>query len=960
MYFKRLEIIGFKSFPEKTIFNFEPGVTAIVGPNGCGKSNISDSIKWVLGEQSPKALRGTDMEDVIFNGTDSLPPLNLAEVSLTLSNESKRLPIDFEEITITRRLFRSGESEYILNKAPVRLKDIQELLMGTGIGLESYSFIEQGKMDAILSSKPEERRAVFEEASGITKYKAKKREALRKLEQTEENLLRLGDIIQEVKRQLDFVERQAKKAKRYQEEFERLKDMELKLASAEYYRIEKEKDAVNCELLGVTNKRAEDESSLAHIGRMLSEVRNNLNGLMESLKDKTAQSVKVSANIESNNLQITTNDNWIKQLKVQESNILSEIELLKSKIVQLEKTLSHTQENRTRICDEDLKQKTEVLQKNESSLLTIDTAINQLNGSIKSSKTSLIEHAARQSHIKNEASNIHASVAGVVARIKRLKTERGKVGQELLEMESRFSDSAQLQSKAFPDGIKTTIDKNVDAFLGNIDRFVEIKNDTRPGLRAFLSEWAQNLISETLNIFGLENKPLQQQMEKLKEELSLVDFEEAEANEEQNSLNLKLSDLNSQGELLQKEYADIDSSIVLSQQRIERLLKEREAVVIEKTRLFVELESLKDKGLDQSEQITALQENLRLERLNLASKYNQLEEGKNRQVEITSQIDFLNQQISDFIRHKEEQDESIAEFEREKTKISESLVMLEERQRSVGQNIDTLSNKISELEAKILDFTYKQKAIADRLFVEYKVDIAQVTREDAQTDGIEPASLQTEIAGLKEKLERLGPVNLTAIEEQKELGQRRTFLTAQQEDLLKAKESLKEAIGKINKTTRSLFAETFDKVRNEFQHFFRLLFGGGEADLILLDESDILECGIEIIARPLGKRAQNVGLLSGGEKALVAIALLFGLFKVNPSPFCVLDEIDAPLDESNIGRFINALDEFVQLSQFIVITHSKKTITKADVMYGITMEEAGVSKVVSVKLKEKEAETVTA
>lgn len=960
MHFKRLEIIGFKSFPEKTVLNFEPGVTAIVGPNGCGKSNISDAIKWVLGEQSPKAMRGTDMGDVIFNGSDSLPPLNLAEVSLTLSNESKRLPIEFEEVTITRRLFRSGESEYILNKAPVRLKDIQQLLMGTGIGLESYSFIEQGKMDAILSSKPEDRRAVFEEASGITKYKANKREALRKLEQTEENLLRVGDIIQEVKRQLDSVDRQAKKAKRYQEEFEHLKSLEVKFAAAECDRIEKEKGALNCELINLTNKRSECESAFSETEKMLSEARNSFNDLMESLKNKTAESVRLSGNIENNRSQIITTENWIKQLNAQESGLGAEAETIKNRITQLENNLSLLKENKSKQCDEDLKRKTEALQKNESSLSTIDTTMQQLNGDIKAAKASLLENSARQSHIKNDASDVNASIAGILARINRLRTEREKVSQELREIEPASPNGVQAQANAWSSGVQTLIDKNADTFLDNIDKFTNISTDTKSTLKSFLIEWAQDLISDVLNIFGLENTHLPKRTEKLKEELSLVDFEETEAQEELNLLRTKLGDLNSQIESLNNEYADIEGSILMSQQRIEQLLKEREGILIEKTTTLAEIESLKDKGMSHSEQMTQLQENLALEKAELDSKYKQIEDAKNRQVELASKITLLNQQIDDFIKQKETNDSSIVEDEKERVRLTSLLTSLEAKHSKAGKEIDAYLNGIRELELRCADMAYKQKAIMDRMLVEYKIDIAQAPLETTGLESDSEMSItgQVEIDSLKEKLQRLGPVNLTAIEEEKELSERWTFLTSQQEDLLKAKESLKEAISQINKTTRSLFAETFEKVRNEFQQFFHLLFGGGEADLILLDESDILECGIEIIARPPGKKAQNVGLLSGGEKSLVAIALLFGLFKVNPSPFCVLDEIDAPLDESNIDRFINTLDEFVKLSQFIIITHSKKTITKADVMYGITMEKSGVSKVVSAKLKERETVAV--
>lgn len=957
MYFKRLEIIGFKSFPDKTVFNFDPGITAVVGPNGCGKSNIADSIKWVLGEQAARALRGGDMQDVIFNGTDTRPALNMAEATLILSNESKRLPIEFDEVAITRRLFRSGESEYLINKSVVRLKDIQELLMGTGIGLESYSFIEQGKIDAILSSRPDERRAVFDEASGITKYKSKKKETLRKLEQTEENLLRVGDIIAEVKRQIDSIARQAKKAQRYKEEFERLKEAETALSIYEYDGLEKEKINLRNELSELNDKKLECESAIREIDKAIENERRCLSLLQDSIKEKTATSIKTSGIIDKNKTQILTMQEWLKQLDSQTADIISEIAGIKDRIANIKDTVNTMQDASFKLVDEEIKKKEIELSATESSSSEATSKIVDLQESIKRLKALLFENAAKQAGIKNEMADINTSLAGIHARVKRLDAEHAKVSQELAEAETALTQNQHEPAGAVSNNIKSIIDRNISALFDGIAKFVHIQPDSKPQLLSYLYEFLRNIVNEALAMFGLGALALKQEEEKLKKELEILEFERDEAKDENTELRAKLDTLNSEASILEAEKLNTENLISQSEDAIQELLKKREGFIIEVASVKAQIQSLKDRGLSQATQIQTLNQDLTDAQTGLDSKSSQLQGLTNRKTELNLQISILNNQIAELTGQKQENDIEVSRLEEEQSNRSSALSNMEAEHRNLSQNIEILHQEIFGYETKLSDISYKQKTIVDRVLMEYKTDIMGI---EHIAESIEPETLRVEISALKEKLERLGPVNLAAIEEEKALNERYLFLISQQEDLLKAKESLKEAIAKINKTTKELFAKTFENVRKEFQHFFVRLFGGGEADLVLLDESDILECGIEVIARPPGKKSQNVGLLSGGEKALVAIALLFALFKVNPSPFCVLDEIDAPLDEANTDRFINVLDEFVKLSQFIVITHSKKTITKTDVMYGITMEESGVSKVVSVKLKERQAETVTA
>ena len=1179
MYFKRLELFGFKSFAERTKIKFEPGVTAVVGPNGCGKSNIADSIKWVLGEQSAKELRGSRMEDVIFSGTSNKEPINMAEVSLVLSNKDKILPIDYEEVIITRRLFRSGESEYLLNKMPVRLKDINDLLAGTGIGQSSYSMIEQGRIGQILSSRPEDRRFLLEEASGITKYKAKKKEALKKLEHTENNLVRITDIITEVHRQIQSIERQAKKAEKYKKDFELLKDDELKYSSFKYRNIMNELKTITIENEDLKKREEELVRLYSAFNAEAQESRALIDRISDELQ-RTQGSLSVnSATIDKTTHNISMDKERIEELKAVSENLGKEVEGLGKKLVDKRNTLEALEKELIAIATRKT-DKENVLLHCEDTVGRLAKEIQAHNENIKVSKLQILDIETAQTKIKNELIKIGAEIQGRKTRLRRLKAEKENVTREktdfdnkVLEVIGRLESSKNevllqkesltgfkegfsrreeslkaihrsvsdlrgrqevLKSKrellveliekneGFNKGVKAIMDKCKDSafhikavlladiisaeqgfeqaaenalgelaqsmivdnkeeaiclldVLKNEDlgrahflickdivkessffvkrppsdarplldfikcgdnhsdvvnyifkdtyvvespdvadrlfsqfnsyRFVTREGYLRQGPRVFggaiieadtsvigrkkrVEEIEQELsginvrLETEISREGEEERVLAEEKVKINQteavlreaELLFANIESERQSllgnvkriyEEETVLDTEIqdeeqtvNDLTARGETLnhelnarEEENANAQTLILNYESIAKEKVELKESTLLKIASVKGELSSIQisyDNALAnrnmRSEECLEIEKEVESKKLQIHNASIRVEQLSNEVVQLEKDMQvLLENRVSleakrdDLISQKSQ---AIAEFEKKETALREQ-----------ETQIDLIKNNIRDLDIKITEVRFKKTSLLDRMDQAYRVDLSGLNIEiDDNTDW---EAVQEEIEELKLKLERMGAVNLVAIEEHKELAERYSFLTHQKDDLVNAKESLHKAIIKINATTRKLFLETFQRVQVEFRNYFKMLFGGGQAEIFLLDERDVLESGIEIVVRPPGKKLQNILLLSGGEKALTAIALLFALFKVNPSPFCVLDEIDAPLDETNIDRFTRVLQEFLKISQFIIITHNKKTIQMADALYGITMAEKGVSKIVSVKFSDK-------
>ncbi len=1068
MYFKRLEIFGFKSFAEKTILNFEPGLTAIVGPNGCGKSNVFDAIRWVLGEQSVRELRGSSMEDVIFNGTDKKPALGFAEVSLTFSNESKILPIEYDEVTITRRLFRSGESEYLINKNTCRLKDIVELFLGTGVGAEAYSLIQQGKVDLVVSAKPEDRRQIFDEAAGITKYKAKKKEALNKLKDTEDNLVRINDIVVEVKRQIATIERQAKKAQRYKEEFERLKNFEILMAHRQMARVGTDLQELTSQIESLQAK----EVSLAAELEVLNSRLDHETALVEEMDDAInvvkGRQMRLENDKDSSRRQITLNQERLTDLETVSSRLEEDkkaamdrcganqvkIEEIKVSLALLSQTLSTVQVR---------------LQAKKDALAVVMHAIDEAKASIKNYEQEQFNLSAQQVRLKNQLTDNMKRAMECLARKSRLEQENNKVNGERAQATQKADaiNAAIAQSEAALSSLWAELDvkrqeldqlkadlaarenavdelENKRLFLLSQKDFiakmhVHYKDIPNPVVEGkFIShvrptDQQSGIIGKIKSIQALitpehaqpvyeityETKYVELDIQTMDDRIAAIDVElgqMVEANKEmdldierrnaakeedlkhiqaeekrfsvleaqKNGIEQETGKITGELDLIVTESSQVESDLAglkvqeneLSHvlegtaaqiQRCEVDIKaknvwidaqhtEREELGLAIVQVENEVQSAADKQKSHEESLAIYTQGLDRDLADIARFDRETQQARVKKITLNEEIANLEVALTQLKGQEETFAAELDGLLAQKTEMTSRLNSLRAQGRGVEDEIIRLKTDRHNFDMRQQEIRFSERALKDRLLQAYKINwdeaVPALPVVDAPAEPLGDEEMAVEIENLKKRCDAYGAVNLVAIEEFEELKGRFEFLTKQQSDLLTARESLMQTISKINKTTRQMFTDTFIRVNEEFQVHFRMLFGGGEAQLVLDDPENALECGIDIIARPPGKKLQNISLLSGGEKTLTAIALIFGVFKVNPSPFCVLDEIDAALDESNVGRFAYLVKDFTKIAQFIVITHNKKTMASADILYGVTMQERGVSRIVSVKFSD--------
>lgn len=1050
MYLKSLELFGFKSFPEKTILKFEPGIVVIVGPNGCGKSNLLDAIKWALGEQSPKSLRGSKMEDVIFNGTENYPPLNYAEVTLVFSNEDKYLPIEYEEVSITRRLFRSGESQYFLNKNPVRLKDIQDLFLGTGIGETTYSFIEQGKIEVFLNYKPEEKRLLFDEASGIIKYKEKRKETLKKLEETENNLMRLEDIIGEVKRQINYLEKQVEKAKRYKEIESQLIEVEKKIATLKCKELERKTNEVLEEIKDLKNKEEKENESLEESKSACDELNKELAILKEDVEKLNSQifslesQKKVLQNkMELNRKRISEIKERIKNIEEREGEIEKDLIQQDEKIAKekesfflwqrqkdnLERTIQKIKEEKKEkerekqnLGKEMVKKREEILFKEEekikinNQLIELDTHLKDLSarkrrlfidqerleGFFKEKEKDLREQEESLASLRRELiqliqkrEDLEEDLQKYEKREKEIFDKKLEKEKELVELSfyeeflknlelkyeiNSFSDKVKIIFEELPSSVNRIIAsldkenflKKEDGYIYEIEaklisfheedikeekriREVNLKDldfelekisQKKEELNRLLKEKIEEILYKEKRI-GEEEKEkenIAQQFFRIKEEKELIEVEIKEVTREIEEIEDKKKILEKDKERINEELSRLNDVLKEIERRKEILtlqINEQEKERVEKETELKSLEKSKEEILKRQTLLEEVKKRL------LEEKENMREEKEERR----KQIEKIEKEIKEDNEKIFAIEKKIGELEREKNILKERNVSLEKQ---IGQvekeleikrgNLQKIREALYEKKLEINNFHFEQNKIIDYLKQVYQIDFVPLERVEEDLK-----ALMEERKRLKKLREELGEVNLVAIEEFEDLNKRYKFLEEQRRDLLHSKEELRRMINKINKISQENFLSTFNKIREEFKRIFRYLFGGGKAEIVLLDKNDILECGIDIEVQPPGKKLQNISLLSGGEKALSTIALLFAIFKVRPSPLCILDEIDAPLDEANVDRFNGLLKEFAKTSQFIVITHNKVTMSNADILYGVTMQERGVSKLVSVK-----------
>ena len=1062
MYLKELEIFGFKSFPYKTILKFESGITVVVGPNGCGKSNVFDSIKWALGEQSPKSLRGTKMEDIIFNGTERLEPLNYAEVALTFCNQDKYLPIDFNEVSVSRRLYRSGESQYFINKNVVRLKDVQELFMGTGIGEATYSFVEQGKIEIFLSYKPEDKRLIFDEASGIIKYKERKRETLRRLEEAENNMLRLDDILLEVKRQTRYLERQVEKARKYKQTQQELIEAEKKIASLQLKSLDEKINQLLEELNSCKDKENTKDEQLRNFNQEWESLHLELKALRIKLEEASSKQVSLQAQTESSRSHIIVNKQRIEEL-TQRNKQLEMAKVNLSQRLELQTERNQTETQRLGSLDAIIAETEERIQayirEKDSLLANVDTARNKS----KEHKSAILDLENKKAQLHNVLIEIQTTLATLANRKKRFILDKAKLEAMLSDNRQRLKESEQVYNSAgerlrsLEGKKKSLVDRQSQIFssieeakknitekekeLLELNTSYEFLNDLKVKYEKFsikkkitviFDEEPKDISKLVASIGGaiftkteggfqaqIEAKVISFEEQQLKDRITAVKTEIDEGNsclgvfeQDKKKLGEDLSNESVQFEDERKKFQEALQVKDACQRELSRLEEESELLELEMKTVLDEFNDSQRKQTAISEETQVITDRLSVINQDLNQTQTSITKSLERGNEIDIEVARNHTHKQSLAKEKETLESNIKLFEGEIDNIESNLNQVQQEKEENSQRINTFGNQINEFEQKILSDTQaiaehsQAKEALEKEEAEFsgKIDQAKEALQNLEKESQELRastynkkleiqsleyekekvkdylkqvySLELDLSGLehpqetfeelnliKEKLQSrmksLGEVNLVAIEEFEELKKREEFLEIQKQDLVTSKENLKKAIAKINRTSKEMFIETFTKIEQEFKQHFKFLFNGGRANLILVDPENVLESGVEIEVQPPGKKLQNVSLLSGGEKALTATALIFAIFKVRPSPLCVLDEIDAPLDEANVDRFNHLLKKFSAFSQFILITHNKKSMSNADVLYGVTMQEKGISKLVSVKFAQ-EAEKAPA
>jgi len=1184
VHLKQIDIIGFKSFGEKTRLQFEPGMISIVGPNGCGKSNVSDAIRWVLGEQRPTSLRCARMTDLVFNGTDTRKPLGMAEVAITFADCEGLLDTEFNEVTIARRIFRSGDGQYFINKNPCRLKDIHRLFMGTGIGTTSYSVMAQGQIDAILSSRPEDRRAVFEEAAGITKFKADRKEALRKIEHTDINLTRLSDVIREVKRQISTLQRQAGKAQKYKALRDQLRSFDIFLTRRRLADLDVRIRELDRSIQELSEKIAVYADFVSESEEESTRIHHVISATEEQIADLTEKATRADNSYLRAQEVIRVNHQRIEEYKAWAERDTLEISGTQRQIDGLTMQMESLEQKRILMQNASAGER-EQLTAAQQAFSGHERLINETRDTLQIIRQQSVECERSTAQTQNQLSELESRQRELFMKRERLTSEQRQVGEnlktfeknsltikaaldqfveerdtvrerlELLEEEREISAAelkslhsvvARLQSEAaarqaqidllndkkesagdYPAGSLKLLDPenplgiDTSVILGPLAEKFNAPKEMRLALEASLRAWldaiiirdgaaartilarlqaegkqaaARIIVAEsastveplavppgltallthitvekgfqpaaerllgaifladsadavptvipagtsvvtragtifhsngTMELWMPESQlssPLARRMllADTTEQLARVQADLAAQRDRQEQLNARTGELSLQiigirselTEISRKaaqadgEYQSACRDVARARARFETVNQEVEGILsvtsgddenreellerlhalLEKRTVLLEQTTEKSGSLNQLESVfSTLSHNLTECRITLSSSTQQLEHTISQQKNIENHMEELNRTISGRSQGVKSYEESIGrlnieirnletnlepmkvEAETLHAKITETRGERTMHQRALEKNEATLAERRRALdstresrnkaEVGITEARMHHQNHLDHVYNEYGVSSEElITHPDPLWENGEQPPLPeiaARVARLNSEIHEIGPVNLVAIEEHKEYEERYAFLKAQEEDLLKSKEQILDLIATINSKSSELFQQTFQQANLNFQEMFTKLFNGGEAKLVLLENrEDPLECGIDIIARPPGKRPQSVTLLSGGERTMTAVSLLFAIFKIKPSPFCLLDELDAALDDSNIGRFVLALKDFLAHSQFLIITHNQHTIAASDLVYGVTQQEKGISKIISMRLNE--------
>ena len=1182
MYLKRLELQGFKSFADRTILEFMPGITTVIGPNGSGKSNISDAIRWVLGEQSMKSLRGTKSLDIIFAGTQNRKSLGFAEASLVFDNSDGALPIEYTEVTVTRKIYRSGETGYFINKTPCRLKDVLELFMDTGIGKDGYSIIGQGKIDEILSNKSEDRRHIFEEAAGIVKYRVRKAESEKKLEHTKVNLLRINDILSEIETNIDPLKIQSEKAKKYLNLREELKNIEigLFLYNIEKYKVDLENIVKDEEIY--KTQCNDEEGRLERIKNLKEELKSEVEEITNKIEEMSNLGFESQKEIEMLNSDINVSNTRI-------SNNKENSKRFEEEISELNKRISELQEEREQkeLKKENLKTNkekfTKELQEKEEELAKITKRLSskeieiegykkkveentdrryELQANISEQDINYQNYERRQNQIKNELSSNISELDGtrlkkdeISKEFYKIDSKRNKILTELKEINSS-KEEADKKIKSFENSInmyssemrikesklkflietekeKEGYIKSVKSLLkdcenikelgkgmnGVLANVIEVPEEYQTAIEMCLGASLQNIVTETeedakrlvehlrknnlgrasflpitsvkgkkiekikgnekgvigiasdlikyskkyeqiiLNLLGRtvivdnmetaikvskqnsysfriitldgdvinpsgaitggsvakktvnilgrgkEIEKLEKEIEKLKEKIANLEREKTEYES-------SIEDILETAEVLEKELQEIEIAYATGKQKIIAIdenisriemrlnkLKEEQSKLEEqknqatenKKNIENEIQKISEENEKLSKIITEFAElnkdnqkyidDLNFDITNLKISVSSFDESESSIQEIQERIDIELENTSKSIENKKIQ---IEQIKQDNFNLEKSIQEIKEKINNIKETVQQSGSKIEEMKKERIEKNHKLSSQEEEITSKFKViedlkaqivkievrktkleeDINEIINKMWEEYELTPNNVvdykkpdnvqltQKKVKGLRNEIRELGSVNVDSIEEYKTLKERYDFMCEQRVDLENTMSKLRKVISDMTGIMKQQFKEQFALINKNFSEVFKELFGGGNASLKLEDEENILECGIEITVQPPGKKLQNMMLLSGGEKAFTAIALLFAILKINPAPFCVLDEIEAALDDVNVYRYAEYLKKFAKHTQFLVITHRKGTMEAADTVYGVTMEESGISKLLSMKLRE--------
>lgn len=1182
MYLKRLEMQGFKSFADKTILEFRPGITGVIGPNGSGKSNISDAIRWILGEQSMKSLRGSKTQDIIFAGTQNRKSLGFAEASLVFDNTDGALPIEFSEVTITRKIYRSGETGYYINKTACRLKDVIELFMDTGIGRDGYSIIGQGKVDEILSNKSEDRRHIFEEAAGIVKYRARKEETEKKLEQTKLNLLRINDIIIEIEGNLEPLQLQSDKAKKYLNLKEELKNIEIGLFIYNIDKYKKDLEALAQDEDIMKSTLNQEEGKLEKIKILKEELKDEIDEIttkIEEMQNIGFESQKkieqCNSNINVAEAKIQSNKEIAERNKIEISELQEKIASLKSDIEQKESRKSNLKENKAKF-ENELKEKEEelakltaklsskelemeeikkIIEKNtdrkyelqaeiskkQANIENLEKRKNQLNQEISSQTLEIDRIRIKKEDIAREFNETESNRNNILKKIEEIRKQKNEITTKIKEFEIQIANltnemrmktsrynflvETEKEKEGYIKSVKSLLidcekakelGKGMHGVLANI---IDVPKEYQTAIEMCLGASLQNIVTETeedakkliehlrvnnlgrasfLPITSVKGKKLDNikgkkdgvigiacdliKFDKKYEQIVLnllgrtviVDNmqnaiklskennysfriitlegdvinpsgaitggsvakktvnilgrskEIEELSKEINDIKTKISklekskeeyedsseDVLEEAEHLEKQLQEIEISYATEKQRVEsideniqtirdRINKQKEEVLKSEEN---KKELLNSKELDEQEMSKTSKENeekqsiidefansnkdsqtyidnlneditdlkisvssfneseMSIEEMseminkeiethtkNVEIKKAQIEKDEKENIELEKQIEETKKQIEEIKFQVSNSGENIEKLKKDRVSKNEKLTKKEDEQTDEFKVIEDLKAQVTKLEVKKSKIEEDITEIINKMWEEY-----ELTPNNAGNYPM-PENVQLtqrKVNNLRTDIRELGSVNVDSIEEYKNLKQRYDFMCEQRLDLESTMAKLNKVIAEMLDVMKTQFKEKFEIINKNFGEVFKELFGGGMAEVSLTDENNILESGIEINAQPPGKKLQSMLLLSGGERAFTAIALLFAILKINPAPFCVLDEIEAALDDVNVYRYAEYLKKFAKDTQFLVITHRKGTMEAADTIYGVTMEEKGISKLLSMKLKE--------